>query len=102
MNNKALIEYAALEAEYRALEAKREAMRENIVNMFLKAKIDKMEVDNVGSFTVGRRTSWTYTDAVKKIEERLKIARTKEQQKGLAKSSETEYLLFKEPKLALE
>lgn len=99
MQQKKLLEYAALETRFRALEAERETMREEIVTMLHRAKIDKLETE-VGSFTVGRRVSWTYTEAVKKIEERLKIARTKEQQKGLAESSETEYLLFKEPKLS--
>lgn len=98
MNNKILSEYAKLEAEYRAFEAKREAMRAEIVALFREKKIDKIEDPDLGLFTIGRRTSWEYTEGVKKIEERLKIAKTKEQQKGLAKAKESEYLLYKEPK----
>lgn len=94
MDKKLLREYAALEIEYKEIEARRSNLRDAIVQRMVKDKLDKVESD-FGMFTVGRRASWTYTDAVKKIEDRLKIAKTKEQQKGLAKSSETEYLVYK-------
>lgn len=99
MQKKLLMEYALLESQYRALEQKRDALRENIVKMFHKEGVDKLEDPTLGMFTIGRRTSWTYTKAVQKIEEKLKIAKKTEQQKGLAKASDTEYLLYKEPKV---
>jgi hypothetical protein len=51
-----------------------------------------------GSFTVATRTSYTYTEAVKKLEEKTKLAKVKEEQKGLAQARETHYIVYKEAK----
>lgn len=99
MKNKLLKEYVSVVSEYRALDLKREVLRKSIVELFDKESIEKVEDADLGTFTLARRMTWTYTDAIKKIEEKVKIAKTKEQQKGLAKASETQYLLYKEPKM---
>lgn len=97
MQTKLLAQYHLIEQEYKAIEGKRQALREKIVETLKKEGLEKIESD-YGSFTVARRSTWVYSKTVKNIEEKLKIAKTKEQQKGIAKSSETEYLLYKEVK----
>ena len=90
-------EYQKLETQYKILVDLRETMREKIVLEMTKEGTDKAETD-YGRFTVGTRSSWEYTDAVKKLEERVKIAKIKEQQKGVATQSMTNYLVYSEVK----
>ena len=97
MNNKILEAYQDLELEYRAMTIKRDTMRTLIVEEMQKAKIDKAETD-FGKFTVGARSTWEYTDKVKKLQEKVKIAQVKEQQKGTAKMNVTHYLVYGEVK----
>src|SRR3990167_1839552 len=98
MDQALLAEYKQLEADYKALEAKRVAMRTQIVEMLKVEGVKKAETD-YGVFTVGTREVWAYTEKVKTLEEKVKIAKQKEQQKGLAKSTVTEYLVYTPEKL---
>ncbi len=94
-----LDKYLALEAEFKAIEMERTAMRAAIVQEFQKEGIEKFEDPRLGSFTVAHRTTYEFSKAVKALEEKVKIAKTKEQQKGTAKvKSETSYLVYTEPK----
>lgn len=61
--------------------------------------IDEMKVEGLdsyktdyGSFSIGRRKSYTYTAAVKALEEQVKIKKVEEEEKGLADVKVTEYL----------
>lgn len=99
MPNKLLIEYVALEGEFKALEAKRTALREKVVSTFQKEGLEKLEDPILGAFTIAHKVTYSYSEAVTKLAERIKIAKTKEEQKGVAKvKSDTSYLLYKEPK----
>lgn len=89
MDNALLQEAQTIEAEFKVLEAKRALVREQLLNLMVKGNITKL-----GGYTVGRRTLWNYTDSVKKLEEKVKLAKVKEQQKGLAEEGTTEYLVF--------
>jgi len=91
-------EYVVLENEFKILERRREDLRKELMEKFLDEHIDKVEDPILGSFTLAYRSLWTYSKAVKKIEERLKIAKVKEQQKGTAKATEISYLVYNEPK----
>lgn len=51
-----------------------------------------------GAFTVATRTSYTYTEAVKKLEEKAKLAKVKEEQSGKAQARVTHYIVYKEAK----
>lgn len=93
MDNRKLAEFLKVEAEFRAIEEKHTKLRLSILADLKESKLDKAETP-YGTFTVARRTSWEYTAKVEKLVEKVKIEQTKEQQKGLAKKSETEYLRF--------
>lgn len=93
MDTKILKEYAKLDAEYKALDERRTALRQEVVAAMKKSKIEKSETA-FGTFTVGRRTVWKYSEVIEKMLEKVKIAKTKEEQKGIADSSVTEYLVF--------
>lgn len=96
MHNQSLLEqYVILDGEYKALESKREALREEILFDLKKNKKESVKM-SFGVFTVVKKKLWKYTPAIKKIEDRLKIAKAKEQEKGLAEVSSTiEFITFK-------
>ena len=98
MDQALLQEYREIEALYKDVEAKRATVRTAIVEMLKVEGVRKAETD-YGTFTVGSREVWTYTEKVKNLEEKVKIAKQKEQQKGTAKSVVTEYLVYSPEKL---
>ena len=89
---------AEVQAQRKALEEKEAGLKTLI--------LDEMEQDGVstvtnkyGKFTVSSRLTYTYTEAVTKLAEKLKIAKIKEEEKGVAKAKTTTYLTFTSPKL---
>lgn len=88
--------YADIDLEFKLLEEKKAEAREKILVELKKNELEKVETD-FGRFTVAHKTTWKYTDAVAKIADKLKIAKAKEEQKGLAKPVVSEYLLFTKP-----
>jgi len=96
MNQKLLAEYVKLEAEFKVIEEKKKVLRESILNNLKDNNLEKIESEVFGSFTVAHKTSWKYSPAVAKLEEKVKIAKNKEQEKGTAKATESTYLLYKD------
>ena len=94
MNNELLKQYSELELAFTALEDERTALRGKIVAEFIANKVEKEETA-YGSFTLGRRSNYTYTDKIKLLEDKVKIAKHKEVEKGLATEKVTEYLVYK-------
>jgi len=94
MNKKVMVEYAKITAEMKALEEKRDALKESILGEMSKEGMTKAETD-FGVFSIASRTSYEYTDAITKLKEKVKLAELKEQKTGKAKEKVTEYLYFK-------
>ena len=93
MDNKLLNEFVKVDAEYKALEKKWEELRFAIVGRMKTENLTKFSHD-LGTFTVAQKAVWSYSPAVDKLSERLKITKYKEELKGLAKKKITEYLKF--------
>lgn len=87
-------EYIELEAQLAILEDKKKTLRENILADLTAQGKDKDETE-YGVFSVCYKINWVYTAAVKKMEEKVKLAKVVEQEKGKAKASETTYLMVK-------
>ena len=86
-------QYATLNAEMKTLEARMKNLKDEI--LYCMEWADERSVQtSYGTFTRAVRTTYTYSEAVLKIAERLKVAKTKEEQKGIAEPHETPYLLF--------
>lgn len=96
MNN-LFIRYAELEEQLEIIEEQKRELREEILADLTARGIEKHQTD-VGTFTVCRKTSWTYTDAVKKLKDKVKLAEIEEQEKNKAKATVTEYIKFTEKK----
>lgn len=92
--NKLLKKYADLYDQEKLIKEEREKLREQIVEDFRKNGIES-ETTDVGTFTrFTRTTSWEYSDKVKQKEEKLKLDKIKEQEKGVATPKTIETLKF--------
>lgn len=89
--------YAALQAKIAALEGERDGLKIEILEAMDVAGVTK-EKTIFGTFTCAFRTSYRYTSKIKELEEKLKLAKIKEEQQGTAKASKTTYLVFTAPK----
>lgn len=85
--------YAEIQAQIAELTKQRDAIKAVIIEDMLEHNETSRET-TYGKFTVYTTTSYTYTDAVKKLEEKVKVAKVKEEQKGLATKKETPSLRF--------
>lgn len=95
--NKLYTEYVELEKQLAIIEEKKKSLRDEILADLNKRGVEKEESE-VGTFTVCRKTTWTYTDAVKKLKDKVKLAEINEQEKNKAKATVTEYIKFTEKK----
>lgn len=98
MDSTLLAEYQALRKKREDLELQESVLKEQIVIAFHKNKQVKSEGE-YGTFTLASRTSYKYTEKVKALEEKVKLAKVKEEQKGIALPSVTEYLVYTAPKV---
>lgn len=86
-------QYAALMEQMKLLEEEKETLKASIISELVKEGTDKVETD-WGKFTIAGRTSWKYSDKVTALSERLKLAKIREEEKGIATSTETKYLVY--------
>lgn len=93
MDNKLLKEYALLEFELRAIESKKEALREQILAKMKAAKIDR-EPTEFGTFSLVPKINWTYTEMVERLKEKWELAKLREQKRGVALKKIDHYLKF--------
>jgi hypothetical protein len=88
-------EYAEAKQAIKDLETKADLMKKAILHD-LEERGVKCEKKEFGSFSLVSKKSWKYTPAVEKLNEDLKMLQFEEQEKGIAKASESHYLMFKE------
>ena len=93
--NKTLQEYANLVNKIKALEESRDLLKQSIIDDFTKNKIEKLET-SFGNFSIGCRKTYTFTESIKKMEDKLKIAKNKEIEKEIARATESKYVIFRE------
>lgn len=91
-------EYALLDAQIKQLTAKKEAMREQMIQEMLERGEDKVKTA-VGTFSVSQLKTWTYPEAVLKIGEDFKTAKAKAESTGEATYVEKPSLKFTETKI---
>lgn len=86
-------EYAVLESEIAALEAKKEQLRPLIVKKMVDDGIDKLDT-GVGKFSITKRKTWSYPAWVTDIGEKFKEAKAKAESTEEATYEESESLRF--------
>ncbi len=91
-------EYAILDAEEKALKAKKEALRIQILAELIDAGAEKLDT-HLGKFTVTQLKKWTYPEEVVELGENFKAAKAKSESTGEATYVEEPSLRFTTLKL---
>jgi len=89
----AYAEYAQLDAEISALEAKKAQLRPHIISMMLEQGIDKIDI-GVGKFSVSQLKRWKYPESVNELAEQLKAEKAKAESTGDATYEESPSLRY--------
>lgn len=84
MDQALLAKYVALESSLKKLEEEKESLRSQILLEMQNHSLEKMESEYFGTFSIAKRTTWKYSDKVNIMEEKLKIAKVKEQDREIA------------------
>lgn len=87
-------QYVAVETSLKELELQKEMLRTKILHQMMDSKVDKIESEVFGTFSIARRSSWTYSDKVNDMDDKLKIAKIREQTKGTAIEKVSESLRY--------
>jgi len=91
-------EYAVLDSQIKTLTAKKDELKAHIIDDMLERSEDKAETA-VGSFTIARLKTWTYTKKVAELEEEYKARKAQEESTGDATYVEKPSLRFTQLKL---
>jgi len=91
-------EYASLDAQIAALEAKKDQLRPHILKMMIEQG-QKMVDTAVGKFSVSKRKVWTYPERITELKESVKAEEAKAQSTGEATFEEVDSLRFTQVKL---
>jgi len=91
-------EYAVLDAQIRALTAQKDELKVQVLEEIIENNIEKIET-SVGTFSVAKLKTWTYTDKVIELEEKFKAQKASEQSTGDATFEEKPSLRFSKLKL---
>ena len=84
---------AMAQAKRKEMEAQEAQIKLQIIEQ-MEASGEMQVVTEYGKATVSHRTSYTYSEKVSAMAEKLKLAKVKEEQKGIATPSVTTYLTF--------
>jgi hypothetical protein len=90
-------ELAKIQAQRKTLEAQEAELKLAIIED-MESLSETSTVTTYGKATISHRTSYEYTEAVQKLSEKLKLAKLKEEQKGIATPKQSKYLIFTLPK----
>lgn len=88
---------AMLQGQRKELEAK-EAQLKVLIIEGMEAAEETSVTTEYGKATISFKTTYEYSDKVKAMAEKVKVAQVKEQQKGIATPKQTKYLTFTTPK----
>lgn len=91
-------EYAILDAQIKELENKKDSLRSLILKDMVESGEESVETA-VGKFSVTRLKTWTYSQKITELSEKLKAEKAKEESTGDATYTEKESLRFTQIKL---
>ncbi len=97
MNNELYKKFVKIREKKEALIEEESLLKEEIIADLRKNKLDKIE-SNYGKFTIANKRNYTYSTKIEDMSEKLKIAKNKEVEKGIAVESITNYLVYTENK----
>jgi hypothetical protein len=86
--------YAEIKKTIKALQDEEDTIKAFIMKDFKENDIDKVAFE-FGKFSQASRVSYKYSDKVNTMQEKIKLAQLKEQEKGIAKQVVSHYLTYK-------
>jgi len=88
--------YATIKEKIKELEAELKTLAPEIIEEIKNEGEEEKFIEDpkLGKFTVCYKTTWKYTEKVKELQEKVDLAKDKEQKQGKAKAIESTYLLF--------
>jgi len=89
---------AKIQAQRKVLEAQEQEIKVAILTEMQDTDVTTV-TNKYGKFTVSARNSYIYSEAVDKLMEKVKLAKYKEEKKGIAKAKVTTYLTYTAPKV---
>lgn len=89
--------YAELKVKEKSIKEEIETLAPQIMEYLIGQDIEKQPT-TLGVFSIAKRKSWKYTNAVEIAEKKFKDLQIKEQADGSATFTEKPYLLFITPK----
>lgn len=98
MNKELFESYSKLNREIELLEEKKEKLKIDIIEEMEKEEVDKINAE-YGTFFFSIRKSWKYSDAVKKLADKLSEKKKEEEQTGTAEATESKSLTFRPTKI---
>jgi hypothetical protein len=90
--------YAEIKGQMKKLEEEESFIKQVLLQDLEANDADKIAFD-FGKFTRSTRVSYKYSDKVLTLQEKVKLAQLKEQEKGIAKEVKSHYLTFTPPKM---
>lgn len=90
--------YAQIKAQMKALEEEEAILKAGIMKELETNNADKIAFE-FGKFTKSSRTSYSYSEKVALLKEKVELQQIKERDKGIAKVSVSHYLTFTPPKM---
>lgn len=97
MDKKLIRAYLRNETKIKTLEALRNSMRESIKEEMEAHNFQKVQSD-YGTFSIGSKSTWKYSDSIKAEIEKLKVKKMKEEKSGIAEETVSTFLRFQEKK----
>ena len=98
MNKTTYEQYADIKRKMKALEEEEAILKSLLLKDLEANNADKIAFE-FGKFTRSTRTSYKYSDKVLTLQEKVKLAQLREEEKGIAKEVKSHYLTFTPPKM---
>jgi len=86
--------YAVVKTKIKQLQKEADLIAVQVQDEMIQNDVKTHKTD-LGSFTIGYRKTWKYSDAIKEMSDSLKIAQIDEQEEGIAEVSEKPFLTYK-------
>ncbi len=77
--------YTELYKHEAEIKAQKELLKKELEQEMIDNELDKVEMQEVGSFTLSERKSFEYSDVVKYKETEVKVLKSEEEREGVAK-----------------
>lgn len=87
--------YAEIKRDIKALEVMADEINPKVLEVMEFAKVEEIEIGDIGKLSLGARRNYDYGPEVKKKEEELKAEKKEMEQRGTALYKEKKYVIFK-------